>query len=527
MVRLHTGDPAIYGAVSEQFRELDRLGIPYSVVPGVSSAFAAAAALRVELTMPGLSQSVILTRDAGRTPVPEKEALEQLAAHGSTMCIFLSVGEMESLVKKLLSAGRSPSTPAAVVYRASWPNEQIVRGTLADIAQKVADAGIQRQSMIVIGEVLERNGELSKLYDESFSHGYRRGGRSDAGFSGKVALFALTRKAACKAAEIAAGLHDAVIFVPEKYASAVPAARRRSYPTGEFSSTFAENWKRFDAFVMVMAAGIVVRHAAQLCEDKLHDPAVVVCDEAGQYAVSLLSGHVGGANRLAAEVARITGGKAVITTASDVNHLLAFDEFAARCHYRLVSKETLAELSAARLDGEAFDLFMPQELFRRWYADRPGFRLAGGAPEPGTILIRRVAGGTELRLVKRKIALGVGCRKGVSAERIRAVVLDVLDTHQLSLDEVDVIASAELKSGEPGLLEFARSAGKELRFFSAMELNQIPVPTPSAAAEQHLGLHSVSEAAALLAAGPDARLLVPKQSRSDVTAAVAVEVDHA
>ena len=114
-----------------------------------------------------------------------------------------------------------------------------------------------------------------------------------------------------------------------------------------------------------------------------------------------------------------------------------------------------------------------------------------------------------------------------SAERIRAVVLDVLDTHQLTLDEVDVIASAELKSNEPGLLEFARSAGKELRFFSAGELNQIPVPTPSAAAEQHLGLHSVSEAAALLAAGPDARLLVPKQSRSDVTAAVAVEVDHA
>ena len=146
VVRLHTGDPAIYGAVSEQFRELDRLGIPYSVVPGVSSAFAAAAALKVELTMPGLSQSVILTRDAGRTPVPEKEALDQLAAHGSTMCIFLSVGEMESLVKKLLSAGRSPSTPAAVVYRASWPNEQIVRGTLSDIAQKVADAGIQRQS---------------------------------------------------------------------------------------------------------------------------------------------------------------------------------------------------------------------------------------------------------------------------------------------------------------------------------------------------------------------------------------------
>ena len=127
VVRLHTGDPAIYGAVSEQFRELDRLGIPYEVVPGVSSAFAAAAELKVELTMPELSQSVILTRMAGRTPVPEKEALERLAEHGATLCIYLSAGDLDGLVEKLASAGLPPETPAAVVYRASWPNQKIVR----------------------------------------------------------------------------------------------------------------------------------------------------------------------------------------------------------------------------------------------------------------------------------------------------------------------------------------------------------------------------------------------------------------
>lgn len=143
VVRLHTGDPAMYGAVSEQYRELDRLGIPYDVVPGVSSAFAAAAALKTEYTMPGLSMSVIMTRDAGRTPVPEKEELSSLAAHDCTMCIFLSVGEMHKLVEKLLAAGRVPATPAAVVYRASWENEKIVRGTLADIAEKVEAAGNQ------------------------------------------------------------------------------------------------------------------------------------------------------------------------------------------------------------------------------------------------------------------------------------------------------------------------------------------------------------------------------------------------
>ena len=165
VVRLHTGDPAIYGAVSEQFRELDRLGIPYEVVPGVSSAFAAAAELKVELTMPELSQSVILTRMAGRTPVPEKEALERLAEHGATLCIYLSAGDLDGLVEKLASAGLPPETPAAVVYRASWPNQKIVRGTLNDIAGRVREAGIKRQAMIVVGRVLGRDGALSKLYD--------------------------------------------------------------------------------------------------------------------------------------------------------------------------------------------------------------------------------------------------------------------------------------------------------------------------------------------------------------------------
>lgn len=183
VVRLHTGDPAMYGAVAEQYRELDRLGLPYSVVPGVSSVFAAAAALKTEFTMPGLSQSAILTRDAGRTPVPDGEALEKLAACGCTLCIFLSVAGIRQLTQKLLAAGRSPQTPAAVVYRASWPNEIVVRGTVADIAGKVEAAGIKRQSIIIVGEVLERSGELSSLYNKHFAHGYRTADPRD-GFHG-------------------------------------------------------------------------------------------------------------------------------------------------------------------------------------------------------------------------------------------------------------------------------------------------------------------------------------------------------
>lgn len=175
VVRLHTGDPSLYGAIAEQMNALDALGIPYRIVPGVSSFTASAAALAVELTMPGLSQTVILTRRAGRTPVPAGQDLASLASHRATLCIFLSVGQIGGVVADLCRH-YPESTPAAVVANASWPEQRIVRGTLADIAQRVEEAGIGRTALIVVGDVLERRGQESKLYDPAFSHGYRRAG---------------------------------------------------------------------------------------------------------------------------------------------------------------------------------------------------------------------------------------------------------------------------------------------------------------------------------------------------------------
>lgn len=179
VVRLHTGDPALYGAIQEQIEALDAAGIPNRVIPGVTATFAAAASLRQELTLPGVSQTLVLTRMAGRTPVPEPEALRRIAANGGTLCLYLSVGMMEKLVEELLAGGVfTPQTPVAVVYRASWPDEKKVEGTLADIAAMVADAGITRQALILVGEVLSahRKGvpEKSKLYDPDFQHGYRK-----------------------------------------------------------------------------------------------------------------------------------------------------------------------------------------------------------------------------------------------------------------------------------------------------------------------------------------------------------------
>lgn len=179
VVRLHTGDPSIYGAIQEQMEALDRLEIEYQVVPGVTSAFAAAAALKQELTLPELSQTVIFTRVEGRTPVPEREQLSAIAKIGATMVIYLSVGMVEKVVDQLLQGVYTGATPAAVVCRASWEDEQIIRCTLSDLAERVREAGIDRQALIVVGDVLaaRREGLKAKslLYDNNFSHGFREG----------------------------------------------------------------------------------------------------------------------------------------------------------------------------------------------------------------------------------------------------------------------------------------------------------------------------------------------------------------
>ena len=175
VARVHTGDPSLYGAIAEQMEELDKAGVAYEVVPGVSSAFAAAAALSCELTLPEVNQTVIFTRLEGRTGVPKEESLSSLASHRATMVIFLSVKDISKVVSEL-RAGYSEDTPAAVVYRASWPDEQIIRGTLSDIAEKTKAAGITKTALIFVGKAIGKSSmkAYSKLYDKEFKHEYRK-----------------------------------------------------------------------------------------------------------------------------------------------------------------------------------------------------------------------------------------------------------------------------------------------------------------------------------------------------------------
>lgn len=173
VVRLHTGDPSIYGAIQEQIDLLNKLEIRWQVVPGVSSFLAAAAALGQEYTLPGVSQTVIITRMEGRTPVPEKEQIRSLTAHHTTMCIFLSVHMFGELVQELLDGGYVADTPVAVVEKASWPEQRIFRGTLTTIADQLVAAGVSRTAMVIVGDVLAREYEQSRLYAPEFGHMFR------------------------------------------------------------------------------------------------------------------------------------------------------------------------------------------------------------------------------------------------------------------------------------------------------------------------------------------------------------------
>ena len=179
IVRLHTGDPSIYGAVKEQMDELERIGVLYEVCPGVSSFCAAAAELQAEYTLPGVSQTVIITRMPGRTPVPEKEEMKALASHGATMVIFLSTGLLKELREELLQGYYTEETPCALVYKASWPEQKVIRTTLKFLPEAAEQNHITKTALVVVGDCLDTDYQLSKLYDASFSTEFRQASKKN------------------------------------------------------------------------------------------------------------------------------------------------------------------------------------------------------------------------------------------------------------------------------------------------------------------------------------------------------------
>ena len=381
VVRLHTGDPSLYGAIYEQIVQLEKRKISYRIIPGVTAAFGAAASMGIEYTVPDMSQTLILTRMAGRTPVPETENLEKLAAHQTTMAIYLSMSQIEK-VAPVLESAYGPHSICAVVYRATHPDERIIYIPLKKLAETVRREDITRQALIIVGDVLkiqlEKQDLRSKLYDGTFSHGYREkmsgnnpipeawGDRRITQMDTekkKIVIWSLTLSGAETALKIREQLetrYRIVIMVPEGLSVVSDAVTRFDH----LKRAVAERFNHYNGHIFIMAAGIAVRMIAPLIRHKTKDPAVVVVDERGRHAISLLSGHIGGANTLARDTAHAIGGQAVITTATDVNDLPAIDEIATNKGLSIENPEAIKAVHMALLEGEKIRIFDPYELIR-------------------------------------------------------------------------------------------------------------------------------------------------------------------
>ena len=529
VVRLHTGDPAMYGAINEQIRGLAQKGVAASIIPGVSSVFAAAAALGCELTSPDVSQSVVLTRTPGRTPMPQGEDAAAFARTGAMLVFFLSTGKVGELMRHLMEqGGLAEDTPAAIVYRASGPDERILRGTVGDIARQAEEAGLGRQALVIVGRALGANGTASRLYDADFSHGYRNRLVSE-NFDGRCALYAFTDKGLTRAREIAAGLGLPTVLHSTRPSNAEGIVH---IPVQDFDSRLAANWAQFDAHIFIGATGIPFRKAAPLLRGKSIDPAVLACPESGSHVIALTSGHFGGTNRLARRIARITGGQAVIGSPADVNGLPAFDEAAAQEHAHILNPEAVRALNAALLDGSPIAFCGTRAVFERHFAstgqvaffENPQDVTCGHAVlwDSENTLPEEVL---YLDVSSRAFVLGVGCRRGVKPQELRLVAERYLSEFGLNAENIAGIATCTVKEDEPAILGLGEAWQVPVAFHSAEELDAVPVSAPSEKVREKVGTASVCEAACLLSSGygsiPQPTLYAPKSAFGDVTLALA------
>lgn len=531
VARLHTGDPSIYGAIAEQSAALTAAGVPWWIIPGVSSAFAAAAALGIEYTLPEQTQSIILTRMPGRTPVPEAENLRSLAAHHTSLVIFLSTGLIREVTAELLSAGYFPTTPVALVYRASWPDEKIIRAPLAEIADLAEADEMTHQGLIIISPSLAEKGSLSHLYG-----GYQENQKVRTG----AAIIAITSRAAKLGAKIQAEMPDAVLYIPERLAGQIDCncdhLRRYNESIRQvLQSAFMEH----EALICIMASGIVVRELAPLLKNKHSDPAVVVLDGNGKFAISLLSGHEGGANLLAAQIAAICGGQAVITTASDGQQLPAIDIIAQSRGWKLHPGSQLPAVIADLVNGVQVGVLFD-----------PGCQRPSDLQAENLCFCQNIQQLTEMkigsliRVTYRRdtvdvcdngrravvyydpvLVVGVGCNRNTPAAEIREAIESTLSTYGLASESVACLATITAKGDEAGLVQAANESGLRLELVSADEIRQIEgLPNPSEYAQKALGVPGVAEPAACWVAR-NRRLLVEKQKFPNVTVAVALKGD--
>ena len=535
VARLHTGDPTLYGATLEQMRRLDDLGLEYEVVPGVSSVFAATAALKTELTAPGGVQTLILTRAAGRTPVPESENLADLARHQASIVLFLSAALIKKAVRDLLAGGYTPETPVAVVYRASWPDELILRGTLADIVQKMQEAGISKQALIIVSPVLAGVDAVSHLYGETSTARRKNAPRAGMG------ILALTRGGIELGKRLLTHFPEAILYAPARHLPDAADLPPNIVPFDQGARrAITHAWNRHRALVGIAATGALIRLLKPLLRSKETDPAVVALDEQGQFAISLLSGHVGGANDLAREIAGHLCGQAVITTSSDVQGLPAADLLGQDRGWKLAEKQHLVEVSAALVNGQSVGVVWEDGAEELPFAAPHTTRyphldaLQAARPAAGIIISPRKINLDDFDFPAilyhpPVLAVGVGCNRGTPAEEIADSIRTALAEAGLAEESVALAATVEDKADETGLLRALKhDLSWPLEIFRREELRQVNVdelPTPSPAAQKYLGVPGVAEPAALLASR-GGRIVAPKRKFKNVTVAIAQSAEE-
>ena len=551
-VRLQTGDTSLYSAISEQTQRLKELGIGYRTVPGVSSFCAAAAAMDTDYTVPGKSQSVIITRAAGRTPVPERESIGAMASHEASMVIFLSAGKTKEVSRALIEGGYDPDTPAMILYKASWPDEKKIPCTVGTLHQAAQENGIFKTALLIVGAFLAGSSQRSCLYDSHFTTGYRTGrNEDDAGRDKDMAESAGDMaKSTGGMAESAGGIH-ACAFTDRGYrlgqVLGFDSLTRisRSGNTVSLREWTAGHACAGGTLVFIGAAAIAVRAMDGLMKSKASDPAVIVIDEGGRFVIPLLSGHIGRANDKAMAISgrlKAAGyeGQPVITTASDSRGVFAVDSWATERNMTIQNPERIVDVTSKILSGESVtgglheEADMPdaigQVIWQRGYRDDQDFQIRvrrQTCAERATASQKRGSSPKEghgpLILIPRIVTLGIGCRRGTPAGEIVAAIEHFEDETKIAPEAIASLASIDLKKEEAGLLAAARQLRYAISFFTADRLNEEKGDfTSSDFVKKTTGTDNVCERAAV-AASEGGVLIERKHIYGAVTLAAAMK----
>lgn len=506
-VRLHTGDPSVYGAIREQMDLLDEYGIAYDVCPGVSAVFGAAASLACEYTLPDVTQTLILTRAEGKTPVPEKENLRSLAAHRASLVLYLSSGLARKVRQELLLGGYAEDTPVAVVYKATWPEEKIIRTTLSKLPEDMEAAGITKTALIIVSPALGSIYEKSKLYDAAFATEYR--GATEIAFPAgirRVLLITCSVRGYATMQKLAKKLEaiPGAEIITKVKCEALPDVSMRETVKACVDVYF----EQVDAIVFVTASGIAVRSVAEHLAHKSKDPAIVCMDECGKHVISLVSGHAGGANALTQMLADVMWATPVITTATDVEGKFSIDDYAREHNFvvtdwakaKAISAEVLATGAKPVWVDEAEVLQEEEKRACEMRKEQKSTGIDVGKIEndgckdevdgcENRINVKRLQIGSHqviitpqdgsvdaqtLQLIPRCIVAGVGCKKGTPVDKIEHAVQNAFAKAGLRMEALCAVASIDLKKEEAGLQEFCKTRNVPFETYTAEELQAVP-----------------------------------------------------